>query len=167
MSSFSDNTYFEDRISTGQNLAEDMAEDFYKDKNISLYRLGWDCYDKESKIPTNDFFKFPEQIRGLPDYVLVSKDTYFLEVKGCADNVKFKKSDMDNYKFWDKICPIVFFVYSASLNHNYRVEFKKVLELIDEGLATEGKYKDNGKEYYKIPVKELTLKGDFTYQARK
>ena len=166
--STSDLPYFEDRISTGYNLAEEMAEDFYKDKNISLYRLGWDCYNEETKIPTADFWKFPSEIRGMPDYVLVHKNTYFLEVKGCYDNVKFKKSDMDNYSFWDNICPVVFFIYSSKFKINYRLHYKKVLELIDEGIAIKGQYDDNNyiKETYEIEVKELTLKGESSYQTR-
>jgi hypothetical protein len=43
-----------------------------------------------------------------------------------------------------------------------------VLELIDEGIAVKGQYDDNNyiKETYEIEVKELTLKGESSYQTR-
>ena len=42
--------------------------------------------------------------------------TCLVEVKGCVNNVKLKEKDFNAYKFWNKIMPVHYCVYSKARN---------------------------------------------------
>ena len=151
---------YEERAKSEGNIAEPKAEQFYKSKNIPIIRYGFDQYDPEKRIEKKDFYKVPELIRALPDYVIIPKKPYFLEVKGCTDVLKVKIPDMKGYDVWDKIMPIIVFAYSNLNKHCYRVPYQRLKELL-YSMGTKGKYPDNNKEYLSVEVKEFALIGEF------
>ena len=161
MNQTSDSTFAE-RLDGKVNLAEDKAKRYYKTKNIKLIRCGFDQFDNKTKIETDDFWKVPLILRKMPDYLFIDSGCYFLEVKGCRENVGLKVEDIKMYDFWDKICPIRLFVYSVSFSMCYVPIYKRVREeLLTPSFATKKVYPDNKKEYYSLPVKELALVGEF------
>ena len=151
---------YEERAKTEGNIAEPKAEQFYKSKNIPIIRYGFDQYDPEKRIEKKDFYKVPELIRAMPDNMIITSKAYFLEVKGCRDILKVKLVDMKGYDFWDKIMPIIVFVYSNSNKHCYRAVYPRLKELL-YSMGTKGIYPDNNKEYLAVEVKELALIGEF------
>ena len=151
------NESFEKRMSV--NIAEDKALKFYKSQNIKIARCGFDYQNKEQRIEKEDFFKIPELIRCLPDYIIMVDRAYLLEVKGCNDLLKVKIKDMHGYDFWEKIVPLVFFIYSSSLKHCYRVRYDRLKEVLFS-IGKKGIYPNDNKQYYGIEPKELTLIGE-------
>ena len=145
---------YDERLKAG-NISESKAEEFYKSKNIPITRCGFNEQDK-----TKNFYKIPNLVRSLPDYVIIPKKAYFLEVKGCTDRLKVKLVDMKGYDVWNKIIPIIIFAYSSSNKHCYRVTYQRLKELLDL-MGTKGTYPDNNKEYLAVEVKELALIGEF------
>ena len=149
---------FENRINL--NIAENKAVKFYKDQGIKIIRYGFNGYDEEERIEKQDFFKIPEKMRKLPDYLIITDKAYLLEVKGCNDILRIKTMDMQGYDFWDKIVPIVLFAYSTAFNACYRVKYYKLKELLKD-MGKKDVYPDNNKEFNYIEVKELALIGQF------
>ena len=147
---------FQTRMSV--NIAESKAEEFYKKKEIIIVRLGFNYQDEKQRIEDKDFFKIPLLMRSLPDYLIITDTAYLLEVKGCNDLLKVKIKDMKNYDVWNKITPLVFFVYSASLKTCYRIKYDILKEML-LSMGKKGIYKNDNKEYYGINPKELDLKG--------
>ena len=150
-------TYIErnkDRV----NIAEIKAREYYQKKGLYITRFGFD--EKNEPVPLKYFHLVPEQIRNMPEYLLIGKKSWLLEAKGCRDVLRIKLDDLEGYKFWDKICPIVIFAYSYKYNCCYIFTYKKLVELLEfDGMATKGKYHDNNKEHYIIKIKELSLIG--------
>ena len=159
MNQTSDSTFAE-RLETKVNIAEDKAESFYESKGIPFIRTGFNQYDEKTIIEADLFFKIPEKIRNFPDYIIIKKRAYLLEVKGCRENVNIKLCDLNSYDFWDKICPMVFFIYSIPFRMCYRAEYSRLKELLTPTFSIIKVYPDNKKEYYSLPVKELTLIGE-------
>ena len=79
---------FEERMSV--DIAEPKAVKFYKSKNIKIVRYGFNYQDADDRIEKEDFFKIPELMRCLPDYLIITNKAYLLEVKGCNDLLKIK-----------------------------------------------------------------------------
>ena len=101
-----------------------------------------------------------QRIRNIPDFLIINvKNNFFVEVKGCCENIKFKIKDLESYKYWNKILEVIIFIYATKLDSIYRIRYTDLESLINEVDFKVGSYDDNGEKYYSIPVKELTLKG--------
>ena len=59
-------------------IAEEKCLKYLVSKNISHKEFGFDPYNKP--IPAKEFYLFPEFARSASDFIIFSKDFYFLEV---------------------------------------------------------------------------------------
>lgn len=149
---------YEERNRDRINIAEIKAMEYYQKKGLHVSRFGFD--EKNEPIPSKYFHLIPKQIRNMPEYLLIGKKCWLLEAKGCRDVLRIKLDDLDGYKFWDEICPIVIFAYSYKNSYCYIFTYKDLVELLEfGGMATKERYNDNNKEYYMVGVKELSLIG--------
>ena len=149
---------FAERNNGRVNIAEIKAREYYKGKGLYVARFGFD--EKNENIPANYFKMIPQNIRNMPEYVIIGKGCWLLEVKGCRDILRIKLDDMKGYEFWNKICKVVIFAYSCQFECCYIATYEKLKQLLkNDSSIKKDKYPDNNKEYYAIPVKELTLIG--------
>ena len=128
------------------NVAEEEAEKFFKASNISHKHLGFD--EKNENISPERFYRVPQVIRCLPDYIAIGNDAKFVEAKGFVDDLKIKEDDYQEYQKWDRIMPLLIFAHDTQK----KVSFIATLKQISDGLHLfpKGKYKDNGKAYFRI-----------------
>ena len=127
-------------------VADIECESFLEKHKIEYMRYGFDQHN--DRIKSEQWFKLPEIIRNKPDFIVFQSKASFLEVKGCKDILRLKIADIKSYDFYMQIMPLTFFLYSTTKNQHKLVPYKhlKVLTTI----APIGRYKDNGKEYFKI-----------------
>ena len=94
-------------------------------------------------------------IRKKPDYIVVKKDAYFVEAKGCVNLIRLKKEDINAYGWWqDKLkMSLGFFFYSTSHKRALTISYNDILKYIPN--CEIGKFMDNNKEYYKIYFEDL------------
>ena len=138
--------------------AEDIAYEFYKGKNLFPVKIGFDALNEN--IPAKMWLNTPRKIRNIPDFVVINKvENFFVECKGASEAVKFKIKDLKSYAYWSEYMAVIMFIYSTSVDSIYRIEYLKLMELIDGGNYRIGMYKENLEKFYEIPVKDLTLKG--------
>ena len=122
--------------------------EFYCAKNeILCTRYGLD--QRKSGIPGGKFITMNKMIRCSPDYIIIKKDAYFVEVKGCNDELKMKLSDVRCYEKWNKIMPLVYFFYSKSNNNYKKIKHEDFLNIAG-GCKTD-RYPDNNEEHYCVP----------------
>ena len=151
---------YKERNTNRTNPAEIKAMEYYKKKGLYVTRFGFD--EKNENIPVDCFRLIPEEIRNMPEYIIIGKECWLLEVKGCRDILRIKLDDLEGYKFWDKICKVAIFVYSFQYKCCYIVTYKRLKELLEsDKMATKDRYHDNNKEYYMVLVKELSLIGHY------
>ena len=122
--------------------------EFYCERNKILYaRYGLD--QRNSGIPGGSFITIDKMIRNTPDYIMISKNTYFVEVKGCKSELGMKLSDIKSYKKWNKIMPVLYFFYSATFNQHKFIKHDDFLNIA--GVCETKRYLDNNEEYYCVP----------------
>ena len=92
-------------------------------------------------------------IQRTPDMFAINSQFVFVEVKGCKEKLKVKVSDWTEYIKWNDIAKLMFFVYSATSKRRFLFYFQTLNGLLDK--ATMGRYDDNGKIYFEIPIIEL------------
>jgi len=132
-------------------LAEDKCEEYLKAKDIEYKRFGWDFL--KDPISSNNFFKLPNNMRSLPDYIIFTDKTYFIEVKGCKDFLRIKHDDMKIYTFWNNIMDLFFFIYSSSGDKIYKKSHSDMNEITKH--CETKVYPDNNKKYFLIKIKDL------------
>jgi hypothetical protein len=157
---------YEERNNGRVNIAEIKAQEFYKKKGLYVTRFGFD--EKNENIPTNVFKMIPPKIRNMPEYLVIGKKgCWLLEAKGCRDILRVKLEDMIGYEFWNNICRMVIFAYSCQFDCYYIFTYKDLKYLLkNDNSIKKDNYPDNNKEYYAIPVKELTLIGDSNWYEK-
>jgi hypothetical protein len=134
-------------------VAQIMAEEYFTSKNIFWRTLGSDPKD-DNPIPMDMFFKMPPFIQKMPDMFAISPTQFvFVEVKGCKDSLKVKLSDWTQYIRWNDIARFMFFVYSAANEKKFLFYLEDFHMMLDT--STVGKYRDNNKVYWEIPIIEL------------
>jgi len=138
------------------NIAERLAEGFMQKHNITYIRFG---LNQINKISFKDMCKMPIFLRYAPDYFTITDSHAFLEVKGCADVLRLKLDSIKELKKWEEISPINFFIYSTTYNCFTLIKFKAIRTHLEEGDFEMGRFHDNNKPYWKIPVKLLMKEG--------
>ena len=139
-------------------IAEPKSEEFYRKKGYTYFRYG---IDQGGLISTKEFNMIPTWIQKTPDYILIDKyggKCYFVEVKGCHNILRMKLNDFDCYGFWNGIMPsmkLIFFVYSTLFNSGIQISYTRLNDLIVNSNYEIDKYKENNKEFYKIPVEDI------------
>jgi hypothetical protein len=136
------------------NVAEDIALEYYNSIDCVVTRYGLDLLHRED-VTVEKFCKIPEFIRNTPDFIVIQKKCFLVEVKGCYDLLKLKICDMKSYDKWLEYNPILLFVYSSKTKEFNQIPYPYIKELIHRYNYPIDKYKDNGKEYYKIPLEDL------------
>ena len=145
---------FGDRVNDPQaNVAETNAEEYYKSKGFEIFRFGFDLLQED--IDVSVWCKIPILIRKKPDYIVVKKNAYFVEAKGCVNLIRLKKEDINAYGWWqDKFkISLYFFFYSTSYKRHIIISYNSILEYLPQ--CEIGEFTDNGKEYYKVYFKSL------------
>ena len=145
---------FGDRVNDPQaNVAETNAEEYYKSKGFEIFRFGFDLLQED--IDVRVWCKIPVLIRKKPDYIVVKKDAYFVEAKGCINVIRLKEEDMNAYGWWqDKFkMSLGFFFYSNSYKRHITVSYNDVLKYLPQ--CEKGEFTDNGKIYHKVYFKCL------------
>ena len=152
---------YEERNTDRVNLAEVKARKYYEEKGYYVTRFGFD--EKNENVPKEYFKLIPAKIRNMPEYVIVGKECWLLEAKGCRDILRVKLEDMTGYEFWNGVCKMAIFIYSFKYNHCYIVSYQRLKEFVLSGdsTVTKEKYHDNNKEHYAMPVGELALIGHY------
>ena len=133
------------------NTAEKFFEFYCARNNITCARYGMDQLN--SGITGKEFITIDKMIRNSPDYIMISKGTYFVEVKGCKDSLGMKLSDIESYRKWNEIMPVLYFVYSATFNQYKIIEHENFVNII--GICETKRYPDNNEEYYCVPWRLL------------
>jgi hypothetical protein len=141
------------RNTNREDIAQQIAEEYFTSKNIFWRNLGTDPKD-DNPIPMNMFFRMPSFIQKMPDMFAINTKFVFVEVKGCKDSLKVKLSDWTEYIRWNNIAKFMFFVYSAPEKKRYLFSLD-AFNVMLHPTATVGKYSDNGKIYFEIPIIEL------------
>ena len=132
-------------------IAEKKCSEYLINNNISHHEFGFDPYN--NPIPKQEFYLLPEIIRSAPDLVVYKDKFYFLEVKGCKDVLRLKKSDMKAYGIWNKLMSVWFFIYN-SIKKKAKFICYKDLNNITKHCKVDI-YDDNKKEYYKVELQQL------------
>ena len=129
------------------NAAESLFEDKCNENEIRFIRYGLDQLN--SGIPIEEFITISKMIRYTPDYIMFTRNTFFIEVKGCKDELGMKLENIKYYDFWDRIMPLQYFLYSTIYNEYKFVKHNKFLNIA--GGCEVKRYPDNKKEYYCVP----------------
>ena len=129
------------------NTAETMFESSCRKNNILFIRYGLDQLN--SGIPGYKFVTIDKMIRNTPDYILFAKNTCFVEVKGCKNELGMKLSDVRSYKKWNNIMPILYYFYSTTHKQHKFIKHDDFLNIA--GACKTKRYPDNNEEYYCVP----------------
>ena len=140
--SYKDNFYSRN----SRKIGEEVCEEFLDNKKITYARYG---FDELNKIPYDKFVIIPEVLRNSPDYMVMHRKAFFLEVKCCRDDIRLKLDDIDSYEFWSNMCPLFFFLYCTSKKEYLTISFNKLKEI--SKTCKVDTYEDNNKMYYLIP----------------
>jgi len=147
---------FEMRNTDRIDVAQEDAENWLSKKKIPFKSIGFDS--KNDRIPSEIWFKLPQFLRCMPDLIVYAKGSvWFLEVKGCTDNVKFKIEDLQEYSLWNGILPVKVFIYSKQQDKRWIVNLKDIWNKFDT--AEWKRYDDNNKIYLSIPTILFTHEG--------
>ena len=133
------------------NTAEKFFEFYCARNNITCARYGMDQLN--SGITGKEFITIDKMVRNSPVYIMISRGTYFVEVKGCKDYLGMKLSDIESYRKWNEIMPVLYFVYSATFNQYKMIEHENFVNII--GICETKRYPDNNEEYYCVPWRLL------------
>ena len=149
------NDTFAVRNKLGYSKAENAAEKYFKSFNGLLYlRYGFDQIN--SKIPIAQWVEIPRYVRCSPDYITVYKNEFnFVEVKGCLDQVKIKYTDFVEYSKWSALANFKIFIHSSNSGSIYILKYEELLSYISKEVISFGRYKDNSKLYFEIPLEKL------------
>ena len=79
----------------------------------------------------------------------------FIESKGCREYLGIKETDISQYVQWNKIAPLFLGIFSTIKESLYIVPLALPVSIIEDGKADKDKYQDNGKVYFKIPLKYI------------
>ena len=143
----STNTYKERRTYTGVD-PEDVCEEWLQGfDNLFYKRFGWGFED--NTIEMKHFYKLPYMMKKMPDFIVVNNIASFLEVKGYSKYLHLKTADYEQYKKWNTIMPLSFFVY------NFKSKKHKIIdwhEMKNERIpmAEITNFEVDGKQIYKI-----------------
>ncbi len=139
---------FKERSKGKNNVSEKFCENWLNVNNIKYIKFGFD-QTEGNKIPTNYFFKVPVLLRNAPDYFCYrEKSNIFLECKGFKGCLKIKEDDLQNYKFWNDLAPLYFFILNCSNNKHHILSYENLNSRIPFSEAEV--YPDNNKKFYKI-----------------
>ena len=140
------------------NIAEDKAVQYYNSIDCTLIRYGLDQLN--SGIGKKEFCLIPIVLRNTPDYIVIQKMAWLVEVKGGRDILRLKFEDLESYDKWTHFCPILFFVYSTSFKKHKQITYTDIKDLIYSNDYPTDRYPDNNKEYYKIPMLDIFEKNE-------
>ena len=140
---------FSERVSKKFSVAQKVTEKYLRDNNIPFVKYGFDDHG----MTYEEWMKVPAMIRNTPDLIAVPGEFTFLEVKGCQGPVKIKWCDYLEYKKWEYLNKFSFSIYSTTEKKLHMVTMSQLEEAMIG--ATTGKYPDNKKDYFAIPLKKI------------
>ena len=144
---------FKVRNSNGMNKGEESAEKYFKRFNgLSYFKYGFDHL--YSNIPVENFVVIPQFVRCTPDYVTIFNGEFtFIEVKCCVGSLKIKLTDFVEYGKWSNIASFKLLVVNKE--NIYVLKYEELLNYLSVEGNKFGRYKDNGKLYFEIPLENI------------
>lgn len=136
-----------------QMLGDPAEQEFERWSNH--YDLGYTRYGLLR--PNLDMRELPAEIRYTPDYVT---EYGFVEVQGCGKDgmLKFKHDKLEALKWWDKIYPVTFWLWSQTAGLSTQCGLLEVIDRsVDEVYAdyrTDGMF-DGNKPYSTVRFVDL------------
>ena len=131
-------------------IAAEQFELYCNNKNVEYGKYGLD--NKIEKA-----YKLSRFVRNTPDYIVVNKDAFLVEVKGCKKYLGLKIKDVEQYKLWNQKMNLCYFFYSITYKEHKIVEHKNLMELTATAEIKQypdyNKYDD--KLYYSIYWKSI------------
>ena len=85
--SYKDNFYSRN----SRKIGEEVCEECLDNKKITYARYG---FDELNKIPYDKFVMIPEVLRNSPDYMVMHRKAFFLEVKCCRYDIRLKLDEV-------------------------------------------------------------------------
>lgn len=146
---YSDGTW-EQREQTLGDPAEKAFEHWSQHYDLGYARYGL-------LRPNLNMRELPAEIRYTPDYVT---EYGFVEVQGCGQDglLKFKHDKLEALKWWDKIYPVTFWLWSSATDLSAQCGLMEVLDRsVDEFYAdyrTDGMF-DGNKPYSTVRFVDL------------
>jgi len=145
---------YQERNKNQINISEQVFENYCKDKNIKIHKLGFD--EKTNNI--NYFYTLHPIIRKLPDYIMEYKNKlHYVEVKGTN---KLKLDDIKTYiQFYKLFCKDNSFQIAFVNIRTVKVKIINLLNIIKSIKNIPIKrFQNDNKQYYEIPIDNTTYK---------
>jgi len=142
-----------------QNAAEDIySREFkykYMDKGGIIYKYGIHSFYPTEEQKTK-MKNIPAFIRNTPDFFILYNNTFqFVEVKSCSIDLWLKQVDFEEYRKWDKMYSLFFFIFSFKYNGGIKISFEKLDALIKKSNFRVDKHHDSWKKCWVIPFKDI------------
>ena len=143
-----ENAKFDNRLKDLGDTSEGKFEEWATKHGVPFVRMGF------NRPPFERFYKFPEELRLMPDYAVEGSGPAMVEVKGCGkEGLKVKLESIRVMEFWDTMIDVRIFIFNSARPQRYA--WLNLFDLIaltdDKGTR---KFPD-GKEYYLIPNDEI------------
>ena len=144
---------FKTRNTGGMNKGEESAEKYFKQfRGLTYYKYGFDLLNENLNV--EQFMTIPQFVRCTPDYVTVYNGEFtFIEVKGCGKELKIKLTDFVEYGKWANIANFKLLV--ANKDDIYILKYEELLNYLSVEGNKFGRYKDNSKLYFEIPLENI------------
>tara|TARA_R110002012_G_scaffold112580_2_gene258388 strand:- start:915 stop:1397 length:483 start_codon:yes stop_codon:yes gene_type:complete len=142
-----------------QNKAEDFFEKEFKyqymDKGGIIYKYGIHSFYPTEEQKTN-MKHITAFIRNTPDFFIFYNNTFQLvEVKSCSIDLWLKQVDFENYRKWNELHQLLFYIYSFREEGSITISFKKLDALIKKSNFRVDKHHDSWKKCWVIPFKDI------------
>ena len=143
--------------------AQNKAEDYfyrefnykYMDKGGIVYKYGIHSFSPNEEQKSN-MKHIPAFIRNTPDFfILFNKIFELVEVKSCSIDLWLKQVDFEEYRKWDKMYNLFFYIHSFKHNGGIKISFKKLDKLIKNNNFKVDKHFDSWKKCWVIPFEDI------------
>ena len=130
-----------------RNVGEDRFEEYCREKGLKYWRMGFD----EKQAPVDSFWKVHPLIRGLPDYLVESKDCklFWVHVKGTPC---MKVDDLILYSQFERDLGGDCGFYMCFCFARQSPIFKKLPQVRELMTGLKVQEWDDGKQYLRLPL---------------
>ena len=143
--------------------AQNKAEDYfyrefnykYMDKGGIVYKYGIHSFSPNEEQKSN-MKHIPAFIRNTPDFFILYNNIFQLvEVKSCSVDLWLKQVDFEEYRKWNELHQVLFYIYSFKKQGSITISFKKLDKLIKNNNFKVDKHFDSWKKCWVIPFEDI------------
>ena len=143
--------------------AQNKAEDYfyrefnykYMDKGGIVYKYGIHSFSPNEEQKSN-MKHIPAFIRNTPDFLILYNNIFQLvEVKSCSVDLWLKQVDFEEYRKWNELHQVLFYIYSFKKQGSITISFKKLDKLIKSNNFKVDKHFDSWKKCWVIPFEDI------------